>query len=573
MSRQEAQRRATEPPRRFQGHVHHGNGRIDGTTDQWRVYQHIVHRLEHGPYLRLMVQAAAGTGKSYLLVAVCLWCLLRAKKFRAAAPTGIAAANIEVPNTDIAATTIHTLFDFNTEFKTKRDFSNMDDELVQVLLQLGVLLLDEVSMIDDEFWQGITDMLCAASSLRGAGRQSLPDELGQVHVLLFGDFRQLPPATNRPPFIVLPAVHTCFRFAVLRENRRLARAGGAQGKELEDFHQILTDISNGIVSEQVREFVVKKYTEGALVSAANVDFEGSTTVVSKRRFRDKWNRAVVRRLSKVSQRSLRVKALLKPTYSDKKVLAFYSDKKAKSLQKKARSVALWNLQLAGHWNKDTPPDGGPKHLMRCMLVSNVDVRQRFANGTQGRLYHWYPRDVQKRKHLRANHPDLLARFVKESAYSDETKKTLIAEVDFMDIQPRPTPLAGIAATSMVQLQLVPSYALTCHKVQALTIKHVVRACLEGIFAWGSVYVMFSRVTDPRNLRLVGLPPYDLLDDVAQEWFLIDSIMDICLIIWVGRIGVPLVPPPLPPQGCVGMPPAARFLPMPLGGSCLGPRQI
>jgi hypothetical protein len=43
----------------------------DGITDQWRVYQHIVGVIASGrSYLRLMVQASAGTGKSYLLATV-----------------------------------------------------------------------------------------------------------------------------------------------------------------------------------------------------------------------------------------------------------------------------------------------------------------------------------------------------------------------------------------------------------------------------------------------------------------------------------------------------------------------
>ena len=32
------------------------------------------------------------------------------------------------------------------------------------------------------------------------------------------------------------------------------------------------------------------------------------------------------------------------------------------------------------------------------------------------------------------------------------------------------------------------------KTQALSIKHVVCGCLEGIFAWGQLYVLISRVT-------------------------------------------------------------------------------
>ena len=70
-------------------------------TDQWRVYQHIVGSIERGEYLRLMVQASAGTGKSFLLSTVFLWCLVHGIKAKAAAPTGIAAANIEVKGTDV----------------------------------------------------------------------------------------------------------------------------------------------------------------------------------------------------------------------------------------------------------------------------------------------------------------------------------------------------------------------------------------------------------------------------------------------------------------------------------------
>ena len=62
---------------------------------------------------------------------------------------------------------------------------------------------------------------------------------------------------------------------------------------------------------------------------------------------------------------------------------------------------------------------------------------------------------------------------------------------------------------MLQLSIVPAYALTIHKTQALSIKHIVRGSLEGIFAFGQVYVLISRVTDPANLELIGLPPKDL----------------------------------------------------------------
>ena len=37
----------------------------DGITDQFRVYSHIIRCIESGTYLRLMVQASAGTGKVF----------------------------------------------------------------------------------------------------------------------------------------------------------------------------------------------------------------------------------------------------------------------------------------------------------------------------------------------------------------------------------------------------------------------------------------------------------------------------------------------------------------------------
>ena len=55
------------------------------------------------------------------------------------------------------------------------------------------------------------------------------------------------------------------------------------------------------------------------------------------------------------------------------------------------------------------------------------------------------------------------------------------------------------------------------KTKALSIKHLVLGCLEGVFAQGQVYVLVSRVTDPHNFVLVGLPPKDLLDAVAAGW--------------------------------------------------------
>ena len=79
-------------------------------TDQFRVYDCIKRAVldENAPKLRMMVQASAGTGKSFVLTTVFLLCLVHKIKCKAAAPTGIAAANIDLEGTDVGATTLHS---------------------------------------------------------------------------------------------------------------------------------------------------------------------------------------------------------------------------------------------------------------------------------------------------------------------------------------------------------------------------------------------------------------------------------------------------------------------------------
>ena len=93
-------------------------------------------------------------------------------------------------------------------------------------------------MLDELAWDCVANILDAAEAKRNPrGRGTPQDKLGQIHIVVFMDVKQLPPATNLPVFLVRPDVHTNFRFMTLRENRRLVQGNADRASEMESFPQ------------------------------------------------------------------------------------------------------------------------------------------------------------------------------------------------------------------------------------------------------------------------------------------------------------------------------------------------
>jgi hypothetical protein len=130
--------------------------------------------------------------------------------------------------------------------------------------------------------------------------------------------------------------------------------------------------------------------------------------------------------------------------------------------------------------------------------------------------------------IKATDPELVARFLREEALGEH--KPIPGE-HYMDVYKKLETVDMKSRGSkpvLVQLPLLPAYAMTVHKGQSLSIMHVVHGCLEGIFAHDQMYVLASRVTDPQNFRLVGLPPMDLLQEVVDAWLVAGLDLEKCL---------------------------------------------
>ncbi len=280
----------------------------------------------------------------------------------------------------------------------------------------------------------------------------------------------------------------------------------------------MEDLAYGRVTPLVKDFLISSYVRGACKNQGNVGFEESTACFTKRRYRDRWNKHVQERNGRRHGRALRIKAVFAPRGTESQ---WIREEAANAIRRTVRSQCLMNLRLAGQWLEDAPLPGATRpHCMRAMLVANVDVPNGFANGACARVVYWGPEPQEasdKRRAVLANTPGVMARFYHEAAWTSQ-KKHFLPEIDFIDLEPkRETVTSARGKPCMLQLTLQPAYGLTIHKVQALTIWNKVQGCLEGVFALGQVYVLSSRVTDPDNFQLVGVPPQDLLEEVARAW--------------------------------------------------------
>ena len=199
-------------------------------------------------------------------------------------------------------------------------------------------------MIDVDCWKAVEQAFSVIDHTKRPQERG-GDAFGELHVLLFGDFKQLPPATSKPPFIVIESVFNTFEFRVLRENRRVT-VDAERATESEEFHAVLNDVALGQASERVKHFVIKAYVRGANVGCAEkTDFEGSTSVFTKRRYRDRWNRTVVRRIANTRNHTLKIKGRVR--HRGARGNGWFNEQKTLLVRRKARTQSLFNLQIAG----------------------------------------------------------------------------------------------------------------------------------------------------------------------------------------------------------------------------------
>ncbi len=392
----------------------------------------------------VFVLGRAGTGKTHLLRRV------RAATNRNAAvvaPTGIAALNA-------GGQTIHSFFGL-PPFRVGPHADGARPRR-KVLEKLDLLLIDEISMVRADLLDSIDHVL------RQVRRSDAP--FGDVQVVCFGDFLQLPPIVSGQDAQILGEFDYRSPYAF---DAHALREAPPEIVEMRIIHRQADETFAGLL-DGVRQ------SDSAAVEALN--------------------EACVR-----PHRTTAAPILLTAT---NRLADLYNERGLAALSAPA---TVYEGRTNEKFERDrypAPPMLALKPHARVMAVRN-DPAGRFVNGSLGAVVACGETSVHVAFDGRSDVLEI------EPASWDSVKFDVTAEGR----------VAANIVGSYKQVPLIPAWAITVHKSQGLTLDDVRVDLGRGAFAPGQAYVALSRARTLEGLSLARpLTGGDVMRDPALERF-------------------------------------------------------
>ena len=412
--------------------------------------------------LRMIVSGTAGTGKSYLIH--CLRLLLQ-DQLRVAAPTGVAAFNVE-------GHTLHSLL----SLPVRGDFKDLEGErlnkLQQSFLHIKYIIIDEMSMV------GRKTLGQVDNRLRQAFPHHAQEVFGRCSCLLFGDFGQLPPVRDLP-------LYTTESSTDLRDQGRAA---------YQSFHQavVLDQVmrQSGQDPHQVKFRDILLWLRDAKVTKAD------------------WECLMNQTPTNVQDQTPFASALhLIPTVED------VVDHNVAQLHASGQPIAtIKAVHTGANAAKASADDAGGLEAVIClaksarvMLTSNLWVDVGLVNGAMG--------TIQAICYRSGGPPDLpIAVMVRFDSYSGPTLHDGTVPITPL----RRTWSSSGVQCSRLQLPLKLAWAVTIHKSQGLTLNKVVIHVGNREFSAGLTFVACSRVRQLEDLIFHRPFPYQRLQNLSNS---------------------------------------------------------
>ena len=402
------------------------------------------------------------------------------------APTGFAAQNV-------GGMTIHKLLQIPVQHNTMPRYERLSDSAIALLRvtlkDVKFFILEEISMISNIMFLYIHHRL---QEIFGNDTE----KFGKRDMLLIGDLLQLYPVRGAPIFqkpnntdieqyrgsmmntnlwdgIELVELTINMRqkedpeYADLLSNVRLGRST-AKNDELLANCTFSYDINSTSISQnqqKIASFIINEEKNG-------IDY---TTLLPTNAMCFQINTAVLKSIENEDTITIVAK--------DSLVLkGKYCNIDSSKVMKKIEELDEDDRNTAGLLNKLSLKIG-----CKVMLRRNIDLSKRLSNGSIGVLKR-IKRNIKEISHL-------IIDFAGTIHEIERSSSEFFVYKDNNNIK-----------VNRKQFPIVLAYAITIHKAQGLSLKHVITDIGSNVFGKGMIYVALSRVTSSKGLKILNFQP-------------------------------------------------------------------
>ena len=271
------------------------------------------------------------------------------------------------------------------------------------------------------------------------------------------------------------------------------------------------------IHPDVYDAVFQMTLQGIGLTGASVDLDVGTAIFARHVEKDMWNDAYVRHIEEM--------------YWDKDleaidVVGYNPIRKEK--KKEASTQRSTGLQAPRVLRLRTCS----QHRMRVVMLHNENVPLRWCNGTPCRLLaanSWTGLPGTVKRNLDGSFavtrvvnledteefPEFNVKVIRDETQT-LAKATRYKPDDICLVPSRhDSTFDGYKETHFQQVSLAIAAAMTCHKVQGLTIPSIF-ICLYKVFGFGIPYTALTRTPFKRNIAIVGVPPRDIYEAIFVE---------------------------------------------------------
>jgi ATP-dependent DNA helicase PIF1 len=425
--------------------------------DQYRAYTAVTNSIINSRHtgVHFFITGPGGTGKSFLLKSLEVWCHRSKQKPLLLSPTGIAANNI-------TGNTIHSaLSTFSDGTVYRSSIFSGDTGRANELRTIKVLIIDEVSMVDAQLFTFISTIF---SRLH---QNSKP--FGNIHVILFGDLMQLPPVSGLKIFNA-PAWRL-FHPLFLNQPQR-------QTKDLKFFY-ILNKIRFGEIDEEVKEALQQQANHFDLATQTYT----TTFLCSLKTDAFRMNKLMLSTLPEFESADSIFRSIDCEEGRVLKDNEDYDDRHDLRTFKKGTNFPRTVTCVIG---------------AKVMFLTNSMIDQVISNGTCGIIVSLRPNGEPNvafptRHGIRVR--QLIPTLRKKKANLNKTVEVGRDTSYF---------IANGISYSRCQLPLQNAFALTIHKVQGLSMSMITVSLDANIFSEGQAYTAISRGRQLKDVCIAGL---------------------------------------------------------------------